>query len=70
MNTYECFLYPVSPTEAARVPFPADVPLDKRAAYMAKPPAAAVAAAERVPLTPTVPATPAAPAVTSPDSED
>jgi hypothetical protein len=52
------FLYPISKTETARVPFPHDVPLDKRAAYAAKPPAEALAKAERV----ATPATVAAPA--------
>lgn len=48
------FLHPLSKTEAARVPFPRDLPLEKRAAYMAKPDPQAVAAAERLPLGPVV----------------
>lgn len=48
--TNEYFLHPVSPTEAARVPFPADLPRADRAAYLAAPPAEAIATAERVPL--------------------
>jgi|694.fasta_scaffold107751_3 hypothetical protein len=63
------FLYPLSATEACKVPFPADLALSKRAAYMAKPPAAALDGAERVALAPAAPPTPAADSPT-PRSED
>ena len=46
----EYFLHPVSETEAARVPFPARLPIAQRDEYMANPPAAAIAGAELVPL--------------------
>lgn len=52
------FLHPISKTEAARVPFPRDLPLEKRAAFMAKPDAQAIAAAERIALAPVVVSTP------------
>lgn len=58
------FLHPISATETAKVPFPFDLPLDKRAAYMAKPPATALATAERVALPATVAAPVAAPTPT------
>lgn len=48
--TNEYFLHPVSPTEAARIPFPVTLPLADRDAYMAAPPADAIADAARVPL--------------------
>ncbi len=44
----EYFLHPVSATEAAHIPFPRDLPLDQRDAYMAKPPRAAIEQAARV----------------------
>ena len=47
--TREFFLYPVSPTTAARIPFPDTLALDARAAYMARPPRDAIAQAEVVP---------------------
>lgn len=55
--TNEYFLHPVSPSEAARIPFPVELPLDEREAYMAAPPAAAIATAERVAL-PSAPPSP------------
>lgn len=58
--TREFFLHPVSPTEAARVPFPETLPLAEREAYMANPPEAAIADAARVPFT-------SAPVVDAPD---
>lgn len=60
------FLFPISKTETARVPFPQDLPLDKRAAFAAKPPADALAKAERV----ATPATVAAPAADATSTED
>lgn len=48
--TNEFFLHRVSDTEAARVPFPLDVALEDREAYMANPPAEAVAKAARIPF--------------------
>lgn len=48
--TNEYFLHPVSPTEAARIPFPVDLPIAARDAYMANPPAEAIAEAALVPL--------------------
>jgi hypothetical protein len=44
----EYFLLPLSAEESARVPFPYDLPMHEREAYMANPPADAVASAERV----------------------
>lgn len=44
----EFFLYPLTPRTAARLPFPSDVPLDERDAYMMNPPATALAEAEVV----------------------
>lgn len=58
--TNEYFLHPVSPSEAARIPFPVTLPLADRDAYMAAPPAAVLAAAPRVPL-PTAPVDPSEP---------
>jgi hypothetical protein len=49
-DTYTYFLHPVSATEAARVPLPADLPAADVAAYVANPPADVLAAAERWPL--------------------
>lgn len=46
------FLVPLSETEAVKVPFPFDLPLEDRADYMADPPAAVFDAAERVSLAP------------------
>lgn len=48
--TNEYFLHPVSPTEAARIPFPIELPLEARDAYMAAPPRDVLTAAPRVPL--------------------
>ncbi len=45
----EYFLHRVSETEAAHIPFPPDLPLSEREAYMTKPPAEAIAKAERWP---------------------
>lgn len=64
----DCFLVRVSEQVAARVPFPADLPLADRDTYMANPPAAAIAAAEHFPL-PSDPVPPdAAPPVAAPPS--
>lgn len=60
--TNEFFLHRVSDTEAARVPFPLDVALEDREAYMANVPAEAVAAAARIPFDWTVSDEPAQPA--------
>jgi hypothetical protein len=64
------FLHPVSATEARKVPFPVDLALAKRAAYMAKPPAAALEGAELVPLAPAAPPAQAADIPTTPPTED
>jgi hypothetical protein len=48
--TNEFFLYPVSDTAARRVPFPSNLPLEARAAYMANPPAGVLAEAAVVPF--------------------
>lgn len=64
----EYFLHPLSPTQAARIPFPNDLPLAKRDTYMAKPPADAIAKAERVTITPP-PAPAPTPAPTTPTED-
>ncbi len=46
----EYFLFPLSATFAAHIPFPPDLPLSKRADYMRKPPQSAIDAAERWPI--------------------
>lgn len=59
--TNEFFLHPVSPSVAARIPFPVNLPLDAREAYMANPPAEALAEAARVPFDSAPPAPPVVP---------
>lgn len=48
--TNEFFLHPVSATHAKRVPFPLELPLEQRDAYMAHPPAEALDEAALVPF--------------------
>lgn len=48
----EFFLHPVSPTTAARIPFPDALPLEEREDYMTHPPQGAIDQAERVPHVP------------------
>lgn len=64
----DCFLVRVSEQEAARVPFPLDLPLADRDAYMANPPAEVVAAAEHFTLPPDPVPPDAAPPVAAPTS--
>lgn len=55
---------------AVRLPFPDDLPLAKRAAYAAKPPAAALAAAEPWPFSADAQAATTPPADPAPTPED
>lgn len=67
--TNEFFLHPLTSTTAARVPFPADLPLADRDAYMTTPPADVLAVSPLV-LIPTgdVPPAPVPPAPVDPDT--
>ena len=68
--TNEYFLHPVSATQARRVPFPAELPLADREAYMATPPAEVLDAADLVPFASELAALPSVAAVVPATHDD